>query len=90
MYYFSACNRSLFKSYCCNILFLPLEKFFNYYGKFFHFYLCIFLKKNFLVNKYKKQMCYEDNKSLFFDAMKHGQTWKNFQVPILNKHANKQ
>ena len=90
MYYFSACNRNLFKSYCCYILFSPLEKFFDYYGKYFHFYLCIFLKKKFLVNKYKKQMFYEENKSLFFDAMKHGQTWKNFQVPILDKHANKQ
>ena len=24
------------------------------------------LEKNFLVNKYKKQMCYQGNKSLFF------------------------
>ena len=31
------------------------------------------LEKSFLVNKYKNQMCYKENKSLFFDVMKKGQ-----------------
>ena len=31
------------------------------------------LEKNVLVNKYKKQMCYEENKSLFIDVMKNNQ-----------------
>ena len=31
------------------------------------------MKKKILVNKYRKQMCYEENKSLFFDIMKNGQ-----------------
>ena len=31
------------------------------------------MKKNFLVNKYKKHMCYEENKSLFFEVIKNGQ-----------------
>ena len=29
------------------------------------------MKKKLLFNKYKKQMCYEENKSLFFDVMKN-------------------
>ena len=58
MYYFSACNRHLFKSYYRYVLFLPFEKFFKQYQKYFLFYLYIFLKKNFLLKEYKKQMCY--------------------------------
>ena len=30
------------------------------------------MKKNFLVNKYKKQMCYKENKFLFFGAIENG------------------
>ena len=59
MCYLSAYSRRLFKSYHCYVLFLPLEKFFKYYEKV---HLHIFLKKNFLVSKYKKQMCYKGNK----------------------------
>ena len=40
--------------------------------KYFQFHLYIFLKKNLLVNKYKKQTSYKVNKSLFFDVMKNG------------------
>ena len=32
----------------------------------------MFLKKTFLVNKYKKEMCCKEYKSLFFDVMKNG------------------
>ena len=35
------------------------------------------MKKNFLVNKYKKQMCDKENKSLFFDVMKNGQIFSS-------------
>ena len=66
MYYLSACNRGLFKNYYCYVLFLLFEKFFKYFEKYFQFHLYIFLKKNFLANKYKKQMCYKENRSLFF------------------------
>ena len=31
------------------------------------------MKKKFLGNKYKKDMCYEENKSLFFEVIKNGQ-----------------
>ena len=65
MYYLSAYNRGLFKSYNCYVLFLAFKKSFKYYENF-KFYLYIFLKKKFLANKYKKQMCYKENKSLFF------------------------
>ena len=40
-------------SYYSYVLFLPFESFFKY--------LCILLKKNFLVNKYNKQMYYKEN-----------------------------
>ena len=66
MYYLSAGNRGLFKSYYCYILFLPFEKSFRYYEKSFYFHLCIFLKKNHFFNKYKKQIRCKENKSLFF------------------------
>ena len=66
MYYLSAGNRGLFKSYYCYVLFLPFEKSFKYYEKCIYFYLCIFFKKNYFFNKYKKQMCYKENKSLVF------------------------
>ena len=36
------------------VLFLPFESFFK-------FHLYIFLKKNFLINKYNKQMCCKEN-----------------------------
>ena len=35
------------------------------------------LEKNFLVNKYKKQRCYKENKSLFFDFMKNGPIFRS-------------
>ena len=41
MYYFSACNRGLFKSYYYYVLFLPFEKSFKYYDSI---YLYIFYK----------------------------------------------
>ena len=72
MYYLSAYNRGLFKSYYCYVLFLQFDKSFRPYEKNFWFYLSIFFKKNFLVNKYKKQRCYRENKSPFFDVMKNG------------------
>ena len=71
MYYLSACDRGLFKSYYCYVLFLSLEKSFTYYEKYFKFHLYIFLKKNLLVIKYKRKTCYKENKSLFFDVMKN-------------------
>ena len=33
MYYLSSCNRGLFKSYYCYVLFLPFDKSFKYYIK---------------------------------------------------------
>ena len=75
MCYLFACNRGLFKSYHCYVLFLPPEKYFRYYENYFQFDLYIFLKKEFLANKYKKQTCYKGNKFHFFDAMKNGQSF---------------
>ena len=66
IYYLSTCNRRLFKSCYCYVLFFPFEKSFQHYEKY------IFVPK-FSVNKYKKQMYYQENKSLFFDVMKNGQ-----------------
>ena len=34
MYYLSACNRGLFKSWYCYVLFLPFKKFSKYYEKY--------------------------------------------------------
>ena len=34
MYYLSACNIGLFKSYYCHVLFLPFEKSLKYYEKY--------------------------------------------------------
>ena len=45
MYDLSACNRGLFKTYFCYVLFLSFESFFKYYEKYFSFNLYIFLKK---------------------------------------------
>ena len=64
MYYLSACNRGLFKSYYCYVLFFPFEKSFKYYEKYFKFCLYILLKKKFLLKKHEKEMCYKENKSL--------------------------
>ena len=36
------------------------------------------IEKKFIVNKYKKQMCYKGNKSLFFDVMENGQIFTSF------------
>ena len=66
MYYFSACNRDLFKRYYCYVFTIAVEKSFKYYEKYFYFHLYIFLKKGFFVKKYKKEICYKENKSLFF------------------------
>ena len=70
MHYLSACNRDLFKSCYCYVLFLPnlsniIKNIFNS--------IYLFLKKSFFVNTYEKQMYYEGNKSLFFDVMENGQ-----------------
>ena len=40
--------------------------------KIFSIPILYILHKNFLVKKYKKQRCYKENKSLFFDVMKNG------------------
>ena len=71
MYHLFAFNRGLIKSYSY-VSFLPFEKSFTCYEKYFQFHLYIFLKKNLLVNKYKKQTSYKVKKSLFFDVMKNG------------------
>ena len=76
MYYLSASDRDLSKSYYCYILFLSFEKSFKYYENVFIPSL-YFLGKNFLVNKYKKQICYLENKSLIFDVMKNGQIFSS-------------
>ena len=41
------------------------------------------MKKYFLVNKYKKRMCYKENKSLFFNVMKDG---KIFPAKVCHFH----
>ena len=75
MYYLSGCNRSPFKSYYCYFLFLPFEKYFKHYGKYFWFPSLYILEKNFLVNRYKKQLCYKAN--LCHDVMKNGQMFSS-------------
>ena len=45
MYYLSACNGGLFKSYDCYVLFLPFEKPFKYY-EFFLITSLYILEKN--------------------------------------------
>ena len=54
MYDLSACNRRLFKTYYCFVLFLLFKSFFKYYEKYFWFHLYLF-EKTFLVNKYNKK-----------------------------------
>ena len=54
MYCLSRCNKGLFKSYYCYVLFLFLIPF------------PFILEKNLLVNKYKKQLRYKKNESIFF------------------------
>ena len=79
MYYLSACNRGLFESYYCYVLFLPFKKSLRHYEKYFQFHLYIFLKKNFLVNNYKKQMCYKEKISLLLKAWKMAVFFLHFQ-----------
>ena len=69
MYYLSAYNRDLFKSYYFYVSLYPFKKFFKYYENIIY----IYLKKNYLVSKYRKNMCHRENKSLFFEVMKNGQ-----------------
>ena len=45
MYYLSACNRGLFKSYYCYVLLLPFKKPFKYYKKYFQFLIPPLKKK---------------------------------------------
>ena len=47
-------------------VFLPFEKTFKCYEKFFVIQSLYIFEKNLLVNKYKKQMCYKKIKSLCF------------------------
>ena len=55
----------MLKNCYCYVLFCLFEKPFKY-EKYFQFHLYIFLKENFLVSKYKKQIFYEESKSLCF------------------------
>ena len=73
MHYLSACNRGQFKSYYCYVLFLDLKNPSNIMKNIFNFISIYSWEKEFLVNKYKKPMCYKENKSLFFDVMKNSQ-----------------
>ena len=74
MYYLAACNTGLFKSYYCNVLFLPFEETPQVLWKMFLIPSpYIYDKKNHFINKYKKQMCHNENKCLFFDVMKKRQ-----------------
>ena len=66
MYYLSAFSRGLFNSCYCYGVFLPFEKTFKCYEKFFIIQSLYIFEKNLLVNKYKKQMCYKKIKSLCF------------------------
>ena len=66
MYHLSACDTGLFKRYYWYVSFLPSENSFRCYEKYCQFHLYIFLKKNSLVKKYENQICYKENKSLFF------------------------
>ena len=74
MYYLAACNTGLFKSFYCNVLFLPFEETPQVLWKMFLIpSLYIYDEKNHFNNKYKKQMCHNENKCLFFDVMKKRQ-----------------
>ena len=73
MYYLSSWNRGLLKSYFCHVLFLPLEKSFKYYERYFSFHLYIFLKKKFLVKNIRNKCFVRKINLCFFDVMKNGQ-----------------
>ena len=59
MYYLPACNRGLFKSCYCYVLFFPFKKFSKFYEKYSWF-------QNSVLTNIRK-------KSLFFEVMKNGQ-----------------
>ena len=99
MYYLSACNRGLVKSYYCYVLFLPFDISFKYYEKYFQFHLYIFLRKKFLVDKCKKQMCYKEISLYFSDIMKNGHMFPSkvcqfqideFKNDLNNENSSKQ
>ena len=64
------CNRGLFKSYYFYALFLLFEKFFIFYEKCFLIPSLYILGRKIFINKYKKHMCYKENKILLQKPIK--------------------
>ena len=66
-------NRGLLKSYFSHVLFLPLEKSFKYYERYFSYISTYFWKKNSLL-KNMRNKCFARKINLcFFDVVKNGQ-----------------
>ena len=66
MYYLSACNRGLFKSCYCYVLFLPFEKSLEYYEKYFWF-------QNSVLTNIRNKCVRRKINFYFFELMKNGQ-----------------
>ena len=71
LYYLCACNRDLLKSYYSYVLFCHSKSRSNIMKNVFDS-ISIYFSKRFHLNKYKRLMCYQENKSLNL-YMKTGQ-----------------